>query len=170
MVLVCGLPWQPIMLSQANCLPAEFQLHIQHKDVMRMVNAQKKVKMSCQSIPFIHDTAFNIYIYMMLIQCVIHMHVDCFTRVHSPTQDRCVCVLGVKLLLLTTAVNAHRFRTNLFFGSRCKIFQGSNRLAGRLQLDPTRNVLLQFIAFHFPYCLTAQLIGVIGLTHAGSCL
>lgn len=38
------------------------------------------------------------------------------------------------------------------------------RQAGRHQLDPDWNVLLPFIAFHFPRCLTAQLTGVIGLT------
>lgn len=36
--------------------------------------------------------------------------------------------------------------------------------ASWLQLDPTWNVLVPFIAFHFPYCLTAQLTRVIGLT------
>lgn len=76
---------------------------------------------------------------------------------------------GTRLLTflsLVMAVNSHRFRTtaNLFFGTYSKRFP-RKKPAGRLQLAANWNVLLLFNAVHFLQRLTAQLNGVIGLTH-----
>lgn len=55
-----------------------------------------------------------------------------------------------------------QFRTTakLFFGSHCKVFQGSDRPAG----SSWTLTGMCCCSFHFPHCLTAQLTEVIGLT------
>lgn len=91
----------------------------------------------------------------------------CFRHV---TQDKCGGPPGLQhqafhILLtdrgckLTQVQNS----TSSFLWHSHQVFP-RERQAGRLQLDPAWNVLLPYIAFHFPHCLTAQLTGVIGPT------